>query len=82
MPIALGFGGWAAFKDMGQHTMVMGDLALLQEEVNLVISALEKNGLEVSALHNHFFYEGAGGKGLRAPPSVPPSQSLLSFPRP
>ncbi len=57
MPTALGFGGWVAFKDMGRHTMLMGDLPLLQEEVNLVISALEKNGLEITALHNHFFYE-------------------------
>ncbi len=57
MPTALGFGGWAAFKDMGKHTMVMGDLVLLEKEVNPVISALEENGLQVTALHNHFFYE-------------------------
>ena len=57
VPAALGFGGWAAFKDLGKHTMVMGDLALLEKEVNPAISALEDNGLEVTALHNHFFYE-------------------------
>ena len=57
MPTALGFGGWAAFKDMGKHTMVMGDLVLLEKEVNSVISALEENGLQVTALHNHFFWE-------------------------
>jgi biotin operon repressor len=57
MPTALGFGGWAAFKDMGKHTMVMGDLVLLEKEVNPVISTLEENGLQVTALHNHFFWE-------------------------
>ena len=57
IPTALGFGGWAAFKALDQHTMVMGDLALLEKEVNPVISALEDNGLEVTAIHNHFFHE-------------------------
>lgn len=57
MPTALGFGGWAAFKEMGAQAMIMGDLALLEQEVNPVISALEEHGLQVTALHNHFFYE-------------------------
>ena len=35
----------------------MGDLVLLQEEVNPVMSALLDNGIEVTALHNHFFWD-------------------------
>lgn len=57
LPTAFGFGGWVAFKEMGGDTMIMGDLVLLPEEVNPVITALQANGLEITALHNHFFYE-------------------------
>jgi len=57
VPAAMGFGSWAAFRDMGDKTMVMGDLALLESEVNLVISTLEASGLQVSALHNHFLWD-------------------------
>jgi hypothetical protein len=57
-PIPFGFGGWVALTkgDNGDDVM-MGDLVLLQEEVNPVMSALLENGLEVTALHNHFFWE-------------------------
>ena len=57
-PTPFGFGGWVAFTkgDQGIDVM-MGDLVLLQEEVNPVMSALLENGLEVTALHNHFFWE-------------------------
>jgi hypothetical protein len=37
--------------------VMMGDLVLLQEEVNPVLSTLLNNGLEVTALYNHFFWE-------------------------
>lgn len=57
MPTALGFGAWTAWKDMGKESMVMGDLVLLEKEVNPVISALEEANVQVTALHNHFFYE-------------------------
>ena len=51
---ALALGSWAAFKRVGGgHTMVMGDLVLLDSEVNDVISALQAGGVEQSALHNH-----------------------------
>jgi hypothetical protein len=56
-PTALGFGGWTAWKDMGKESMVMGDLPLLEKEVNPVISALLEANIQVTALHNHFFYE-------------------------
>jgi hypothetical protein len=51
---ALALGSWAAFKRVGNgHTMVMGDLVLLDREVNDVVSALQAGGVEQSALHNH-----------------------------
>jgi len=59
IPIPFGFGGWVSFKKSvdGKSAMVMGDTVLLQEEVNPIISAAQANGLEISAIHNHFFYE-------------------------
>jgi Domain of Unknown Function (DUF1259) len=57
-PTPFGFGGWLAMTK-GDHGMdvMMGDLVLLEREVNPVMSALLDNGLEVTALHNHFFYD-------------------------
>jgi hypothetical protein len=58
MPTPFGFGGWFAMTKVdGGEDVMMGDLVLLQEEVNPVMSALLDNGLEVTALHNHFFWE-------------------------
>ncbi len=57
VPIALGFGSWTAWKEMGNGAMVMGDLVLLQEEVNPAISALAEANVKVTALHNHFLGE-------------------------
>src|SRR5207247_93551 len=57
-PTAFGFGGWLAMtKGDGGMDVMMGDLVLLESEVNPVMSALLDNGLEVTALHNHFFWE-------------------------
>jgi len=57
-PTAFGFGGWVAMtKGQGGMQVLMGDLVLQQTEVNPVMSALLDNGLEVTALHNHFFGE-------------------------
>src|SRR5262245_4703427 len=57
-PTPFGFGGWLAMtKGDGGKDLMMGDLVLLEEEVNPVMSALLDNGLEVTALHNHFFFE-------------------------
>ncbi len=53
----LGLGAWAAFTKVGEHTMVMGDMVLVEEQVNPVMSAALDNGLEVTALHNHFFWD-------------------------
>src|SRR6266704_6362476 len=58
MPPFMGLTSWAAFKPgMDKPAMVMGDLVLLQDEVNSVMSAAFDNGLEVTALHNHFFFD-------------------------
>jgi len=58
VPTPCGFGGWFAMtKGDDGADVVMGDLVLTQEEVNPVMSALLDHGLEVTALHNHFFWE-------------------------
>jgi hypothetical protein len=57
-PTPFGFGGWVALtKGTDGTEVMMGDLVLLQEEVNPVMSALLDNGIEVTALHNHFFWD-------------------------
>jgi hypothetical protein len=59
VPISFGFGGWVAIKHTldGKSAMLMSDTVLLQEEVNPLMSAALANGLEIGAVHNHFFYE-------------------------
>jgi hypothetical protein len=66
----LALGGWAAFKPMHGGAMVMGDLVLLEAEINPVMAKLIENGLEVTAIHNHVlrstplpFYMHVGGHG-------------------
>src|SRR5947207_3137438 len=67
---ALALGGWLAFKPMHGEAMVMGDLVLLETEVNPVMLKLIESGLEVTAVHNHLlranpetFYLHVGGHG-------------------
>src|SRR5262249_36413377 len=67
---ALALGGWTAFKPMHGGVMVMGDLVLLQAEINPVMAKLIENGLEITAVHNHLlradpltFYMHVGGHG-------------------
>ena len=58
MPPFMGLASWAAFTPgMGDELMVMGDTVLFQDEVNPAMSAALDNGLSVTALHNHFFYD-------------------------
>ncbi len=57
-PTPFGFGGWIALtKGADGSDVMMGDLVLLQEEVNPVMSALLDNGVDITALHNHFFWD-------------------------
>jgi hypothetical protein len=67
---AFALGGWAAFKSMQGGAMVMGDLVLLETEINPVMAKLIANGLEITAVHNHLlrgspatFYMHVGGHG-------------------
>lgn len=53
----MGLTSWAAFKRVGAHTLVMGDMVLLDDQVSPVMSAALDNGLEVTALHNHFSWD-------------------------
>lgn len=53
----LGLTAWAAFSGGGAHTMVMGDVVLTEDQVNPAMSTALDNGLEVTALHNHFFWD-------------------------
>jgi hypothetical protein len=67
---ALALGGWVAFKPMHGGAMVMGDLVLLETEINPVMSKAIASGLEITAIHNHVlrgspatFYMHVGGHG-------------------
>lgn len=67
---ALALGGWIAFKPMHGQAMIMGDLVLLETEINPVMLKLMEGGLEITAVHNHLlranpgtFYMHVGGHG-------------------
>jgi len=67
---ALALGGWVAFKPMDGGAMVMGDLVLVEDEINPVMSKLIENGIDITAVHNHLlranpatFYMHVGGMG-------------------
>jgi hypothetical protein len=57
MPPFMGLGTWAAFCETNNGAMVMGDTVLFEDEVNSAMSAALDNGLSVTALHNHFFFD-------------------------
>lgn len=50
-------GSWVAFQNIRDHAMVMGDLVLLESEVESVMASLQQNGISESALHNHLLNE-------------------------
>src|SRR5258707_15269498 len=67
---ALALGGWVAFKPMHGGAMAMGDLVLLETEINPVMTKAIEGGLEITAVHNHLlranpatFYMHVGGHG-------------------
>src|SRR5215831_6257419 len=67
---ALALGGWVAFKPMQGGAMVMGDLVLLETEINPVMTKLIENGIDITAVHNHLlranpetFYMHIAGQG-------------------
>lgn len=57
LPPFMGLSSWVAFQGTGERATMMGDLALFEDEVNPVLSALLDGGAEVTALHNHFFHD-------------------------
>lgn len=57
MTAATGFTSWAAFTGMGDKSMVMGDMVLQEDQINPVMSVALENGIEVTALHNHFLWD-------------------------
>jgi hypothetical protein len=68
--LALALGGWVAFKPMHGDATVMGDLVLLESEINPVMAKMIENGIEITAVHNHLlranpatFYMHVGGHG-------------------
>jgi hypothetical protein len=89
-PTPFGFGGWIAMtKGDGGMDVMMGDLVLTQDEVNPVMSALLDHGLDVTALHNHFFWEEprlfymhvhGHGKALELAEQVKPALDLIGAP--
>jgi hypothetical protein len=53
----MGLTSWASFQSVGDHVMVMGDIVLQEDQINPVRSTALDNGLEVTALHNHFLWD-------------------------
>jgi len=67
----LALGGWVAFQPMHGAAMVMGDLVLLETEINPVMAKLPQSGLDITAVHNHLlratpapFYMHVGGMAI------------------
>jgi hypothetical protein len=57
IPPFMGLGTWAAFQGSDEKAMMMGDTVLFEDEVNDALSAALDNGLQVTALHNHFLFD-------------------------
>jgi hypothetical protein len=57
MPAFMGLSTWATFTETKNGAMVMGDTVLFEDEVNAAMTAALENGLHVTALHNHFFFD-------------------------
>ena len=57
MPPFMGLGTWAAFTETKDGAMMMGDTVIFEDEVNPAMSTALDNGLSVTALHNHFFFD-------------------------
>jgi hypothetical protein len=91
-PTPFGFGGWISLtKATDGSDVMMGDLVLLQDEVNPVLSALLDNGIDVTALHNHFFWDDPHvyymhvhgmGKAVELATRVKPALSLIGNVKP
>jgi hypothetical protein len=88
---ALALGGWVAFSKPGAGSMIMGDLVLVEDEVTPVMSSLESNGVQVTALHNHVLHEsprvmymhiGGHGDAVKLATAVKEALALTKVPAP
>lgn len=88
---ALALGGWVAFSTPGSDSMIMGDLVLVEDEVAPVMSSLEANGIQVTALHNHVLHEsprimymhiGGHGDAAKLATAVKTAIALTGIPAP
>lgn len=88
---ALALGGWVAFNKPGKDSMIMGDLVLTEDEVTPVMSFLEDNGVQVTALHNHVLLEsprvmymhiGGHGDAVQLATTVKQALALTKIPAP
>jgi hypothetical protein len=57
LPPSAGLGSWAAFKAVPGGVMVMGDTVVFEDEITPAMDAAFANGLNVTALHNHFVFD-------------------------
>src|SRR5438552_8678138 len=91
VPVKPGFAlvSYAAFKQVGDHAMVMGDLVLLDQEVPAVMSGLFAGGLEVTAIHNHvnemsphlmYMHYGAHGDAVQMARALRPALDATGTP--
>src|SRR5258708_6291077 len=91
----LALGGWTAFKPAHGGAMVMGDLVLLDTEINPVMAKLIENGIDITAVHNHvlradpatyYMHIGGAPDTVELPPACParraPTQPPPPPPRP
>ncbi len=88
---ALALGGWVAFSKPGKDSMIMGDLVLTEDEVTPVMSSLENNGVQVTAVHNHVLHEsprimymhiGGHGEAVKLATAVKEAVALTKAPAP
>jgi hypothetical protein len=88
---ALALGGWVAFSTPGSDSMIMGDLVLLEDEVTPVMSSLEANGVQVTAVHHHVLHEsprilymhiGGHGDAVKLAAAVKTAVALTAIPAP
>ncbi|MGC2744133.1 MAG: DUF1259 domain-containing protein, partial [Candidatus Angelobacter sp.] len=88
---ALALGSWVAFSKPGVGAMMMGDLVLAEDEVTPVMTSLESNGIEITALHNHVLHEsprvmymhiGGHGDAAKLASAVKEAISLTKTPAP
>lgn len=75
----LALGSWAAFKKMGNETMVMGGLVLTEDEIEPVMLKLQQEGIEQTALHNHLLGETPRIMYMRPPSTSSRQQPHLYF---